>query len=214
MELEKKILEIYKLPLSYDNHGQFIIDAEEKKVADVRGWGVLQYKKDAELLQDTLGEMLVKAFNEKYGSKVTITSVTTEQPDWAKEGETLGGIVTGGGVFETFNFIKEPNGNWYIVLPDWEGSKDDLQMVMGADTMLDRFAEGEDFVKLLIADRDFENSYHLKLSRKTPEYDGGGYYSLFDPQEEFIMEVWLCKVTNFVFGGELPINIHVSPVRI
>lgn len=81
MELEKKILEIYKLPLSYDNHGQFIVDAEEKKVADVRGWGTLQYQKNGEQLQDTLGEMLVKAFNEKYNKnpyEVKITSVTTE----------------------------------------------------------------------------------------------------------------------------------------
>lgn len=212
MNLENEILNIYKLPLSYDNHGQFIVDAEEKKVADVRGWGTLQYHKDAEQLQDTLGEMLVKAFNEKYGTKVKITSVTTDPPNWAKEGEPLGGVVTNG-LFETFNFVKEPNGNWYIVLPDWEGSKDDLQMVMGADTMLDRFAEGEDIVKLLISDKDFENSYHLKLTKETPEYGGGGMYALYDPQEEFIIEVWLCKVTEHVFG-QLPINIHIAPVRI
>jgi len=210
MELEKKLLEIYKLPLSYDKDGQFIIDAEEKNVADVRGWGILQHHNDAELLQDTLGEMLVKAFNEKYGTKLKITSVTTEPPDWAKDGEPIGGVITDG-VHQTFKFYKEPNGNWYIDLPDWKGSKDDLQMVMGADTMLDRFAEGEDNVSVLISETDFEGSYHLKQLKETPEYGGGAMYSLYQ-NDEFVMEVWLCAVTEFVFN-KLPKNIFVSPVR-
>jgi len=69
-ELEQKILQVFKLPLIYDNHGQFITDSDGKKVSDIRGWGVLQYQKNSpELLQDTLGEMLVKSFNEKYLKK-------------------------------------------------------------------------------------------------------------------------------------------------
>jgi hypothetical protein len=69
-EFEQKILEVFKLPFSYDSDGQFITDAQGKKVSDIRGWGVLQYQKNnPELLQDTLGEMLVKAFNEKYSKK-------------------------------------------------------------------------------------------------------------------------------------------------
>jgi hypothetical protein len=33
---------------------------------EVRGWGHLKYMDHPELLQDTLGEMMAKAFNEKY----------------------------------------------------------------------------------------------------------------------------------------------------
>lgn len=210
MMLENKILEIYKLPLKYDNHGQFIVDSEEKKVADIRGWGTLQYHKDAEQLQDTLGEMLVKAFHEKYGKGndgyENDPSITTKI-----EMDGKGGLIIDR-VHETFTFNKEPNGNWYIVLPDWQGSKDDLQMVMGADTMLDRFAEGEDNVKLLISEIDFENSYHLKLLKETPELGGGATYSLYE-NDEFVMDVWLCKVTEWVFN-KLPTDIFIHPVRI
>ena len=65
-KIEKEVLSKFKLPLKYDNHGQMIFDAKNQKVADVRAWGYLQYFPDAELLQDTLGEMIVKSFNEKY----------------------------------------------------------------------------------------------------------------------------------------------------
>lgn len=236
MNLENEILKIYKLPLSYDNHGQFIVDANEKKVADVRGWGTLQYKKDAEKLQDKLGEMLVEAFNEKYYYAKAVPNTSENKPDFYKdriksenrEGDDYedsddpsitkvemdgrGGIIIDS-VHQIFTFNKEPNGNWYIKLDNWEGSKEDLQMVMGADTMLDRFSEGEDNVKLLISETDFENSYYLKMEKETPEFGGGAYYSLYDSVDEFIMQVWLCRVTEFVFG-KLPMNIYIHPVRI
>jgi hypothetical protein len=212
MELENKILEIYKLPLSYDNDGQSIIDVEENKVADVRGWGTLQYQKNGEQLQDTLGEMLVKAFNEKY----MVNNLDGYENDPTikdkPEFKGKGGIITDGSVHEIFTFNKEPNGNWYIDLPDWEGSKDDLQMVMGADTMLERFAEGEDKVTMLISETDVENTCHLKLFKQTPELGGGGEYTLYDINEEYIMNVWLCKVTEHIFS-KLPSNIYIAPVR-
>ena len=65
-KIEKVVLSKFKLPLKYDNHGQFILDSNGRMVADVRAWGYLQYFPDAEKLQDTLGEMITKAFNEKY----------------------------------------------------------------------------------------------------------------------------------------------------
>lgn len=65
--MEEKILQLFKLPLKYDAHGQMIFDSNNRMVADVRAWGYLQYKPNPEELQDTLGEMIAKAFNEKYG---------------------------------------------------------------------------------------------------------------------------------------------------
>jgi hypothetical protein len=35
-------------------------------VAQIRGWGHIQYKTNPEDIQDAMGLMLVKAFNEKY----------------------------------------------------------------------------------------------------------------------------------------------------
>jgi hypothetical protein len=213
--LEQEVLRLFKLPLYYDKHCQSIFDQDTKKVADVRAWGFLQYKDSGDKIQDKLGEMLVEAFNKKHPPfHVKIESVTTEPPDWAKEGTSLKGGVIMEGVHETFTFNKESNGNWYIDLQSWQGDKADLQMVMGADTMLERFSEGENTVKLLISEHDFENSYLLKKGKETPEYGGGAYYHLYDSQDEFIIDVWLCKVTNFVFNDKLPDNIFVHPVRI
>jgi hypothetical protein len=57
---------------------------------------------------------------------------------------------------ETYKFIKEGR-EWYIDLPEYlasGGSKGDLQMVEGADTMLDIISEGATEVCLLL-DRAF-----------------------------------------------------------
>ncbi|GAB3324249.1 hypothetical protein GCM10027299_21330 [Larkinella ripae] len=66
MKLEETVLSKFKLPLKYDFHGQMIFDQDNERVADVRAWGHLQYFPDGDKLQDTLGLMIVKAFNEKY----------------------------------------------------------------------------------------------------------------------------------------------------
>jgi hypothetical protein len=66
---ERKILEVHKLPLSYDIDSKSIFDATGNMISNIRGWGFLQYQKDAEKLQDTLGEMFIKSFNEKYSKK-------------------------------------------------------------------------------------------------------------------------------------------------
>ena len=53
---------------------------------------------------------------------------------------------------------KEEDNRWYVDLPDWTGSKSDLEMVAGADAMLDYFAEGENSIWLYISDEYFANS--------------------------------------------------------
>ncbi|MET3500543.1 hypothetical protein ABIC45_002134 [Mucilaginibacter rubeus] len=65
----------------------------------------------------------------------------------------------------TYKFIKEDNGRWYIDLPDWQGVKADLEMVEGADTMLDYVGEGSNEVKLLLAEEPFEGSGYSNSSK-------------------------------------------------
>lgn len=67
-ESEKLVLKHIKLPLTIDQMSRYMFDANMNMIAETRGWGWIQYKKNAELLQDTLGEMIVKAFNKVYGS--------------------------------------------------------------------------------------------------------------------------------------------------
>lgn len=62
----QEILIHFKLPLHYEPIGQTIFDDDMHMVAQVRGWGRLQYKENAEEIQDGIGEMIVQAFNEKY----------------------------------------------------------------------------------------------------------------------------------------------------
>jgi hypothetical protein len=104
-----------------------------------------------------------------------------------------------------FNFYKEQGNRWFINLPDWEGDKDDLEMVMGADTMLDILAQGEDNVSLSMSDKPFE-SYDYLLTLKEEIYEGGMYEL---SSTNFNFDVWLCFVTKFVFG-EFPNKIYLK----
>jgi hypothetical protein len=77
-------------------------------------------------------------------------------------------------------FIRE-GGEWYIDLPEYleqGGSKGDLQMVSGADTMLDIIAEKKDEVILQIHIRPFEGADELTLTELCDPILGGGYYHM------------------------------------
>lgn len=108
-------------------------------------------------------------------------------------------------------FEKESNGFWYVVLPQWTGNKDDLQMVLGADTMLDIISENGNECELFISLEDFEDSTCLRKLRDT-EFIGGADYFLHEYEDEYLcLEIWLCAVTEFVFG-EMPQNIYFKKV--
>jgi hypothetical protein len=112
---------------------------------------------------------------------------------------------------KTYRFIKTASA-WYIDLPEFieqGGSEGDLQMVEGADKMLDMMAENESFVILNISKEPFAGADVLELIEKCDSYIGGGYYRM--PQyegQQVNRTMWLCKVTEFVFG-DLPQQIFV-----
>lgn len=104
-----------------------------------------------------------------------------------------------------FRFQKDINGRWFIVLPEWEGEHDELEMVMGADTMLDIIAQGNDDVHLTLSIEPFEN-YDYILTLKEEIYEGGTY----DLKGRYVsFEIWLCHVTKFVFG-EMPKTLYIK----
>lgn len=105
-----------------------------------------------------------------------------------------------------FNFEKDFNGRWYIVLPEWTGPRSDLEMVLGADYMLDILAQGESTVGTMVSLSEYKG-YKYELTYDKPEY-GGGWYNL---KGEYGIEfpVWLCYVTTFVFG-HLPKKIYIG----
>lgn len=113
---------------------------------------------------------------------------------------------------EQYTFVKSGN-NWYIDLPafiEQGGSMGDLQMVDGADTMLDMMAGHDDSVVLSISQTPFEGADVLILTERCDPNIGGGYYRMEKFEEEMINRtMWLCQVTEFVFGA-LPDKIFVK----
>ena len=114
----------------------------------------------------------------------------------------------------THTFIKEPSG-WYIDLPDYieqGGSKADLAMVAGADDMLDLMAEGSTRVTVQIDTVPFEGGEVVELVEVCDAAMGGGYYVMPVYQQKPInRRMWLCDVTDYVFGN-LPEKIFVRKV--
>ncbi len=112
----------------------------------------------------------------------------------------------------TYQFNKEATG-WYVDLPEYiagGGSKDDLQMVEGADVMLDIIREGKSTVSLEIDLHPFPEATKLLLVEKCDPYIGGGYYLLEEWNGKKIgMRMWLCNVTEWVFG-HLPAFIYIK----
>lgn len=112
----------------------------------------------------------------------------------------------------TYRFIKEER-DWFIDLPEYlenGGSKGDLQMVEGADKMLDFISEGKNAVSLTIDRVSFDGSDELKLIERCDPFVGGGYYNLQTFEgKEMNQTMWLCAVTEYVFG-DLPEQIFIK----
>lgn len=107
-------------------------------------------------------------------------------------------------------FYKESDNRWYVDLPDWKGSKADLEMVMGADTMLEYMSEGDDKVWVTLSEGEFENSDKLEFIRPAIEIQNGAFYKLEKYRGiELNLELWLCDVTIFVLG-HFPETIYIS----
>lgn len=110
---------------------------------------------------------------------------------------------------ESYDFVKEESGEWFIVLPDYPGEKADLQMVAGADLMLDHLLSLMDnpdkgMVNLIISDGTDVFNDHTLYFIEEPEHSGAIYFA-----EAFGMHIWLCDVVKFIFG-EFPKSIYFS----
>ncbi len=96
-------------------------------------------------------------------------------------------------------FAKE-NKKWYVVLPEWTGRKSALQMVSGADTLLDYMAEGKHEVTMYVEEEPFDGSECLTLIKKC-FWNGADYRIDTYKNYELNLKVWLCDVTKYVLGG-------------
>lgn len=124
----------------------------------------------------------------------------------------------------TRKFYKE-EGKWYIDLPEFLelnlGTKDNLLMVGGSDTFLDKLSNNGTEVTIRFSNVTFEECedvlYRTGLGFDEgyleevghPIVDGGAYYKSVKQDHE----LWLCPVTKFVFQGNYPILIYIQVIK-
>ena len=100
-------------------------------------------------------------------------------------------------------FEKREDGRWFVILPEWDGLQEDLEMVDGADTFLDFLTTDGLYVTLDVSLDELPGYSFLELVG----HDAlGGTYQVCNVVG-FDHEVWLCNVVHFLFG-EHPENIY------
>lgn len=109
---------------------------------------------------------------------------------------------------KVFNFEKDPDGRWYAIIPEWVGERAELEMVEGADFLLDILAQGAVFVQVKMTE-DATIGYKTHLEAVEEESEGMRYFvTVYENNETLGFTAWLCHVTKFVFGY-FPKNIYI-----
>jgi hypothetical protein len=98
-----------------------------------------------------------------------------------------------------FRFEIDKEQRWYLDLPEWEGDKADLEMIYGADKMLDLIAKGDRSVYFTVKTRPFVNGTPLTLIEDNLPQGGGLYLLKAYNGVELNQKVWLCDVTTHIF---------------
>ena len=95
----------------------------------------------------------------------------------------------------TKNFYKTENNEWYIDLPEWVDNDmpiEALQMVDGADLLLDKLSKYGNEVLINFSDTYKKESLHLK---KIYEDENGATYSV--KMEDFVTMVMSSNIVSF-----------------
>jgi hypothetical protein len=108
-------------------------------------------------------------------------------------------------------FYKTTEGTWYIDLPDWRGSKGELQMVAGADTLLDEISDGKDDVTLEVSISP-QPGFDIMQKVDNKMWGGADYKLILYHNHAVEKELWLCDVTTFVFN-DFPDYIYFKKIE-
>ena len=102
------------------------------------------------------------------------------------------------------SFEKWEDGRWFVVLPDYDGDQEDLEMVDGADTLLD-FLSTDGLYVMVNVSLEEKAGYSVQLNLVAHDVIGGTYH--VQNLEGFNQDVWLCNVVHYLFG-EHPETIY------
>ena len=104
------------------------------------------------------------------------------------------------------SFTKESNGRWYVDFPNWPLSHDNLEMVAGADDLLDILNNGTNHVSLEVYTKK-PKEYDVELMKVHSALTKGAFYTVETPLEGWEnpnamrrKQLWLCPVTLTVLG--------------
>jgi hypothetical protein len=98
---------------------------------------------------------------------------------------------------------------WYIDLPEWRGPKANLEMVQGADTLLEILANGNERVNVTFSNF-LSPSFQPEIKLTHMQ---NGDYELTKLNNDLMTlpnEIWLCGVTQFVFQSDYPDFIYLK----
>lgn len=111
---------------------------------------------------------------------------------------------------KTVDFEKLENGKWYVVMDDYEGDHEDLEMVDGADTFLDWISLDNQYASILLYDEKPTIGTYSYMELLNHDIDGATY-QVYDCQE-YNRTVWLCNVAHLFFNGEHPEIIYFKVI--
>ena len=97
-----------------------------------------------------------------------------------------------------FNFECWEDGRWFVVLPEWDGDQEDLEMVENADNMLSALTTDGMYSSLDINLEEPEEGDYFTLEIEAHDEDGA-FYNVIGC-DKFEGTIWLCNVMHFVFG--------------
>ena len=105
-----------------------------------------------------------------------------------------------------FRFYKDVNDRWYVDLPEWQGPKWNLEMVDGADVLLNSLkSKHKNDVTIHVSLKHFENA-NILIKYKDDAYGDGADYK-YDVDSQ----LWLCGVTSWYYGS-MPERIYYRKV--
>lgn len=109
-------------------------------------------------------------------------------------------------------FVKEEDNRWFVVLNDWQYDRDALEMVAGADSMLDIISGFSNSVTLKLSTEEFDSKYKIvKIHDNLLDDMLNGANYRFYTDDSFTMDIWLCAVTIFVFS-EYPETVWINRI--
>ena len=107
-------------------------------------------------------------------------------------------------------FEKLEDNKWYAVLPEWNGEQEDLEMVDGADDMLEALTTDGMYASFdVVLDEPKDDRYFR--ADITYHDDMGGTYKVYGC-DLYDGNIWLCNVAHFVFG-EHPETLYMKPLE-